>query len=178
MKHAQPARLELKMRTVFNLLGPLTNPARANAQLIGAPSNEAAELMAEAMAGLGGVSGYVVHGFDGLDEISTTGATLVFEVRGGVVQRHIWQPVDFGVKRAAMDELRGGDRHANAAILRSVLTGEPGPRRDIVLVNSAAALMAAKRVSGPTDGMAIAADSIDSGRACAKLDALILHSNS
>ena len=175
MKNAQPARLELRMRTVFNLLGPLTNPAGANAQLIGAPSDEAAGLMAHALAGLGTGRAFVVHGFDGLDEISTTGPTLVFEVLHGNVSRHVWTPADFGIECAAIEQIQGGDRNRNAAIARAILEGEPGPPRDIVLVNSAAALVAAGRASTLAEGVELAAGSIDSGRARRKLDELTAH---
>ena len=122
MKHAQPARAELKMRTVFNLLGPLTNPAGATRQLIGAPSTHAAELMANALAGLGPERAFVVHG-DGLDEVTTTGATLVFEVAGAEVRSFEWTPADFGVQPADIGDLRGGDRARNSEIARAVLQG-------------------------------------------------------
>ncbi|MFN7932991.1 MAG: anthranilate phosphoribosyltransferase [Bryobacteraceae bacterium] len=141
MRHAQPARAELKMRTAFNLLGPLTNPAGATAQLIGAPSEAAAELMAGALAGLGVERAMVVHGSDGMDEITTTGSTVVFTVRGEAVTRSVVGPEDFGVPVAKAEDLRGGDKKRNAAIAMEVLQGEKGPRRDIVLVNAAAALV-------------------------------------
>ncbi|MEO8597049.1 MAG: anthranilate phosphoribosyltransferase [Candidatus Solibacter sp.] len=172
MKHAQPVRVDLKMRTVFNLLGPLTNPAGANAQLIGAPSLHAAELMAGAIAALGMQRGFVVHGSDGLDEITTTGPTSVWEIREGVVERRELEPADFGVHTAASEDLRGGDRDDNRAIADAILAGERGPRRDIVLVNSAAALVAAGQAETFLEGMALAVVSIDSGAARAKVDAL------
>lgn len=172
MKHAQPARAELKMRTVFNLLGPLTNPAGATRQLIGAPSAHAAGLMAHALAGLGCERAFVVHGSDGLDEITTTGATLVFEIAGPDVRSFEWTPADFGVAQAGMADLRGGDRARNAAIARAVFNGERGPQRDIVLMNSAAALMAAGMAASPLDAMQRAGESIDSGAAWKKLQAL------
>ena len=177
MKHAQPARLELKMRTVFNLLGPLTNPAGAASQLIGAPSERAADLMAHALACLGTRHSYVVHGLDGLDEISTTGPTLVYEVTGSAVRKHLWTPGDFGVKRATLQELAGGDAMTNAGIARAVLEGEPGPARDIVLANSAAALVAAGRASDLHGGVQIAAESIDSGAAADRLARLVRFTN-
>jgi anthranilate phosphoribosyltransferase len=172
MRHAQPARLELKMRTVFNLLGPLTNPAGATHQLIGAPSPAAAELMANAMAALGTERTFVVHGSDGMDEVTTTGSTSVFEVRGGAVSEHCWTPEDFHVRRANGDELAGGDATHNRVIAEAILAGDPGPARDIVLVNAAAALMAAGAASNPREGMALAAEAIDSGAAAKKLEAL------
>jgi anthranilate phosphoribosyltransferase len=172
MKHAQPARVELRMRTVFNLLGPLTNPAGANAQLAGAPSEKAGALMAEALAALGLERGFVVHGLDGLDEITTTGPTLAWEIRNGSVVRRTLAPEDFGVPRAELASLTGGDPAANCAIARAILEGERGPKRDIVLVNAAAALVAAGQASDFLEGMTIAARSIDSGAALAKLEAL------
>ncbi len=143
MKYAQPARLELKMRTVFNLLGPLTNPAGAKRQLIGAPSPHAAVLMAQALAGLEPERAFVVHGADGLDEVTTTGSTIVFEVAGRQVTPLSWSPADFGVAPANAVDLSGGDPAQNRDIAIAVLQGEHGPRRDIVLVNAAAALLAA-----------------------------------
>jgi anthranilate phosphoribosyltransferase len=172
MRHAQPARLELKMRTVFNLLGPLTNPARANAQLIGAPSQDAARLMAHALAGLGTGRAFVVHGSDGLDEITVTGPTLVYEVAGGSVVMRTWNPEDFAIEHSAIQALQGGSRACNAEIAREVLNGVRGPRRDIVLINSAAALVAAGRANTLRDGVQLAAEAIDSGAAAAKLEAL------
>ena len=171
MKHAQPARVELKMRTVFNLLGPLTNPAGAARQLIGAPSAHTAELMANALAGLEPQRAFVVHG-DGLDEVTTTGTTLVFEIAGSDVRTFQWTPADFGVPQAAIEDLRGGDRTRNAEIAQAVLKGQAGPQRDIVLVNSAAALLAAGLADNPLAAMARAAASIDSGAAWAKLQQL------
>ena len=173
MQHAQPARMELKMRTVFNLLGPLTNPAGASRQLIGAPSPEAAEMMAGTLAALGAEHAFVVHGADGLDEVSTTGSTLVFEVRDAGVRRFAWEPEDFGVARATPETLRGGDLSRNCAIARNVLSGAPGPQREIVLVNAAAALMAAGRAETPQEGTELAAESIDSGRAAERLARLV-----
>jgi anthranilate phosphoribosyltransferase len=171
MKHAQPARMELKMRTVFNLLGPLTNPAGATRQLIGAPSAHAAKLIAHALAGLGPERAFVVHG-DGLDEVTTTGTTLIFEVLGSRVRSFEWTPEDFGVPKADMGALRGGDRGRNAEIARTVLLGHPGAQRDIVLINSAAALVVSGIADSPVDAMQRAAASIDSGAAWAKLQRL------
>jgi anthranilate phosphoribosyltransferase len=169
VKHAQPARAELKMRTVFNLLGPLTNPAGARRQLIGAASAEAAELMAGALAGLGTDRAFVVNGFDGLDEVSTTGPTLVYEITPSRFEKHLWTPADFGVPRSTLADLAGGDRDRNCAIAQHVLEGEKGPARDIVVVNAAVALLAAGRVEDLRRGVADACDSIDSGRALTKV---------
>ena len=146
MKNVQGVRRELKMRTVFNLLGPLANPARAQTQVIGAPSVEFAEIMAEALAELGTGHSYVVHGVlaggGGLDEVSTTGSTEVYEVWTGRVEKSVWMPEDFGVPKVALDALAGGDAAENARIAVELLGGMKGPRRDIVLVNAAAGLMA------------------------------------
>jgi anthranilate phosphoribosyltransferase len=172
MKHAQAVRRELKMRTVFNLLGPLANPARARAQLIGAPSPEAARLMAEALAEIGTGHAFVVHGGDGLDEVSTTGPTEVYEVWTGRVEKRVWTPDDFGVRIAALGDLAGGDAARNAEIAREILAGAPGPARDIVLVNAAAGLLAAGLAADLLPAMAKAAHSIDSGAAAHRLTQL------
>jgi len=173
MKHAQPVRVQLKIRTAFNLLGPLTNPAGATAQLAGAPSDRAAQLMAGALAELGLEHGFVVHGSDGLDEITTTGPTLAFEVRGHSVERRIFEPRDFGVPMARYEDLQGGDAIGNREIALAILAGEKGPKRDIVLVNASAALVAAGRTTDFREGVEIAAHSIDSGAARVKLAELV-----
>jgi anthranilate phosphoribosyltransferase len=165
-------RVDLKMRTVFNLLGPLTNPAGATAQLIGAPSFQTAELIAGAIAALGMRRGFVVHGSDGLDEITTTGPTSVWEVRDGRVEARTLEPGDFAVQTAKTEDLRGGDREVNLGIANGVLAGESGPQRDIVLVNAAAALVAAGRAETFLEGMALGVVSIDSGAARSKVEAL------
>jgi anthranilate phosphoribosyltransferase len=173
MKYAQPARLELKMQTVFNLLGPLANPAAARCQLIGASSERAAELMARALAGLDTAHSFVVHGLDGLDEVSTTAPTIVYEIRGTDLRKHLWNPADFGIAHATLADLAGGGREANCNIARTILGGEKGPRRDIVLVNSAVALMATGRVGDLRSGVACAAEAIDSGAANERLASLV-----
>src|SRR5205814_5470776 len=124
MKHAQPVRRELRLRTVFNLLGPLTNPAGATAQLVGAPSVKTARLIAEALAALDLRRGFVVHGSDGLDEITTTGPTLVFEIRHGAVAERTLGPADFGVRTGTSEELKGGDTARNVEIAKGVLSGQ------------------------------------------------------
>jgi anthranilate phosphoribosyltransferase len=172
MKHAQPVRVDLKMRTVFNLLGPLTNPAGANAQIIGAPSLHAAELMAGAIAALGMRRGFVVHGSDGLDEITTTGPTSAWEIREGGVEARMLEPADFAVRISEPDDLRGGDPQENLRIANRILAGEPGPRRDIVLVNAAAALVAAGKAETFLEGMALSVVSLDTGAARRKVEAL------
>jgi anthranilate phosphoribosyltransferase len=169
MKHANPVRVDRKMRTFFNLLGPLTNPAGAGAQLAGVPSERAGELISGALAALGLQRGYVVHGSDGLDEITTTGITLVFEIRDGKVSRRELEPEDFAIRRAAAEDLRGGDKRRNLEIANAVLAGARGPQRDIVLVNAAAALVAAGKVDTFLEGMAIGTVSIDSGAARGKV---------
>ena len=172
VKHAQEARLLLKGRTVFNLLGPLTNPVRARVQLIGAFSVRAAEMLAHACAKLGIQRAFVVHGGDGLDEITTTTQTIVFQVEGGRVQKGRWSPADFGVSAASLEDLQGADPETNAGIVRSVLEGEAGPRRDIVIANAAAALLLAERGPDLKTVVPIAAESIDSGAAKRKLEEL------
>ena len=172
MKHAQPVRAELKMRTVFNLLGPLTNPAGATAQLVGAPSEHAAELMAGALAELGLTRGFVVHGSDGLDEITTTGPTIAFEINAGKVERRTFSPEDFGAERVDGAVLKGGDRETNADIARAVLSGARGPQREIVLVNAAAALVVAGKSADFRQAMRMAGASIDSGSARKKVEDL------
>ena len=171
-RHAQPVRIELKMRTAFNLLGPLTNPAKATAQLVGAPSEHAAELMAGALAELGLGRGFVVHGSDGLDEITTTGPTTVFEIREGRVERRTLSPEDFGVTRGEGSALKGLGKEGNAAIARAVLGGATGAQRDIVLVNSAAALVAAGKAANFREGIRISERSIDSGAAWKRVEEL------
>jgi len=173
MKHAQPVRIDLKMRTVFNLLGPLTNPAGATAQLVGAPSEIAAELMAGALAELRLPRGFVVHGSDGLDEVTTTGPTLAFELTGKKIERRCLEPGMFGVPVAKLEDLRGGEIETNRDIALSILSREKGPRRDIVLVNASVALVAAGRARDFLEGMALAAASIDTGAARKKLDELV-----
>jgi anthranilate phosphoribosyltransferase len=178
MKYARRARTELKMRTVFNLLGPLTNPAGAQVQLIGAPSEQAARIMAEALCELGTRRALVVHGLDGLDEISTTGPTVIYEAFERQVRQHLWTPSDFGVPRTVLSKLIPDSREENPEIARHVLSGRSGPHRDIVLVNSAAALWVAGRVDNLRAAMVVAGESIDSGRARKKLEHLVQFSGS
>ncbi len=170
VKHAQEARLQLKGRTVFNLLGPLTNPVGARNQLIGAFSVRAAEMLAHACARLGNKRAFVVHGSDGLDEITTTGMTTVFQVENGRVQKGRWQPADFGLEPALVDDLHGADPARNAEIIRALLDGEPGPRRDVVIANSAAALFLAQHATDLKSAVDLAAESVDSGAARRKLE--------
>ncbi len=173
MKYVMAARREMGIRTVFNMLGPLTNPANANAQVIGVYSAALTEPLARVLAELGTIRAFVVHGADGLDEISNTGESRVSEVREGVVRSYPVRPEDFGMPRATMRELQGGDREENAQIIRQILRGEGGPKRDIVLMNAAAALVAAGKAKDFKEGVALAVHSIDSGSARAKLEGLI-----
>jgi anthranilate phosphoribosyltransferase len=176
MKHVMAARRELGIRTVFNLLGPLTNPAGANAQVIGVAAAALTEPLARVLAELGTVRAFVVHGADNLDEISNTGESRLSEVREGVVRTFTVRPEDFGLARASIADLRGGDREQNAQIIRAILDGEPGPRRDIVLMNAAAALVVGAKARELKEGVALAAQSIDGGAARAKLERLIAFS--
>jgi len=173
MKSAREARSDLKGRTAFNLLGPLTNPARARIQVIGAFSVRAAEMLANASARLGIERAFVVNGGDGLDEITTTTYTTVFQVEDGKVQKGRWFPSDFGLEQSAPEDLKGGDAETNGAIVRSVLNGDVGPARDVVLANAAAALVVGQRASELKVGVAMAAESIDTGAARQKLESLI-----
>jgi anthranilate phosphoribosyltransferase len=173
MKHVMPARREMGIRTVFNMLGPLTNPAGANAQVIGVYSPSLTEPLARVLAELGTIRAFVVHGSDSLDEISNTGESRVSEVREGTVRTFTVRPEDFGLPRASIKDLAGGDREQNAQIIRALLDGEPGPRRDIVLMNAAAALVAGARARELKDGVALAAESIDGGAARRTLEGLV-----
>ncbi len=177
MKYVQTARRELRLRTVFNLLGPLTNPARASAQVVGVYSAELVEKLAEAFSMLGVRRALVVHGADGLDEITITASTRIAEVRDGRVRSYEVTPEEFGLQRAPIEEIAGGDAVANTAIIRDVLAGEQSPRRDVVLLNAAAALVAAGRADHLGDALPLAAKSIDSGAAAEKLDALVRFTN-
>jgi len=176
MKHVMAARREMGIRTVFNLLGPLTNPASANAQVIGVADASLTDPLARVLAELGTLRAFVVHGADGLDEISITGESQLSEVREGNVRSYTVRPEDFGLPRASLADLRGGDRQQNAQIIRDVLGGQRGPRRDIVLMNAAAALVAGGRAAELKDGVALAAQSIDSGGARDRLERLVAYS--
>ncbi len=176
MKHVMAARREMGVRTVFNMLGPLTNPANANAQVIGVYSRALTEPLARVLAELGTIRAFVVHGADGLDEISNTGEAEISEVREGVVRSYTVRPEDFGIPRTTIRDLQGGDREENAQIIRRILQGETGPKRDIVLMNAAAALVVGGKAKDLKEGVALASHSIDSGSARAKLEALIAFS--
>lgn len=173
MRHAAPTRKELGVRTAFNLLGPLTNPAGASRQLVGVPRPELTELVARSLSLLGARRAWVVHGADGLDEISTTGYTKVSECRDGAVNTFYLHPSDVGVPKATPESLKGGDAAANAKIARDVLSGAHGPARDIVLMNAAASLLIAGAAADLLDGMKMAEAAIDEGRAAAALQRLV-----
>ncbi len=182
MRYAGPVRREIGIRTVFNVLGPLTNPARVRHQVIGAPTAPLAQKLARALALLGVEHGLVVHGDGGLDELSLSGPGLMFQVRGGNEQddpqRIIVDPADYGLERAPREALRGGSAADNAAIIRAILEGrEQGPPRDVVLLNAAAALMAGDMVPNIAEGLVLARESIDRGQALARLEALVRASN-
>jgi len=177
MKQVQGVRRELRMRTMFNLLGPLTNPARANGQVVGVYSLELVEKLAEALSMLGLRRALVVHGLDGLDEITITGVTRIAEAREGSVRSYEVEPEEFGMRRAALQEISGGDAVENAAIIRAVLSGENSPRRDVVLLNAAAALVAAGKAEHVSEAIPLAMKSIDSGAAGERLEALIRFSS-
>lgn len=173
MKQVQAVRRELRMRTMFNLLGPLTNPAKASGQVVGVYSIDLVEKLAEALSMLGLRRALVVHGLDGLDEITITGATRIAEAHEGIVKSYEVEPEEFGMSRAALQEISGGDAQQNAAIIRAILGGEKSPRRDVVVLNAAAALAAAGRAGHLAEAVPLAEKSIDSGAAAKKLEALI-----
>ena len=173
VKYAQEARLLLKGRTVFNMLGPLTNPIRAKVQLMGAFSVRAAEMMARAAAKLGVERAFVVHGSDGLDEVTVTGPTTVFQVEEGEIQKGRWLPSDFGAPMVKLEDLQGGDPETNADIIRAVLRGERGPKREVVIANAAAALFVARRALDLRAAVSMAVHSVDGGAARRKLEQLI-----
>ena len=175
MKHAMGPRRELGFRTVFNVLGPLTNPAGAKRQVIGTFAADLVEKMAESLAALGTEHALVVHGEDGLDELTVTGPTKVAEVRNGVVERvFTLTPEEVGLSRHAADELGGGEAPENAAILLEILRGKQGAKRDIVLLNAAATLYVAGEAASIAEGVQLAQQAIDSGRALDVLNALVI----
>jgi len=178
MKYAAAPRREIGIRTVFNILGPLTNPAGAKAQVLGVADETLVEKLALVLQGLGCHHALVVHGEDGLDEITVTGKTKVCELKDGDINSYSISPEDFGLSRASLASLRGGALDENAALLRRVLSGALGPQRDVVLMNTAAALLAGDRVETLKEGAALAKEVIDDGHALAKLEQLIEFSQS
>jgi anthranilate phosphoribosyltransferase len=165
MKHVMPTRVQLKIRTVFNILGPLANPAAPCFQVLGVASPEVMDIVAEALAGLKIKRAFVVHSVDGLDEISISAPTKVVEVDNGTLRHSTITPEDFGANSAGGEALRGGDAKTNAGIIETILKGEKSPRRDVVLINAAAALVIAGAAASLKEGFRAAADSIDSGSA-------------
>jgi anthranilate phosphoribosyltransferase len=177
MKHWAPVRAELGIRTLFNLLGPVSNPAAVKRQVLGVFSRQWVEPVAHVLKGLGIEHAWVVHGHDGLDELTTTGSTDVAEVKDGRVEMLEVTPADAGLAPARLSDLKGGDAATNAAAIRDVLAGKPGPFRDIVLLNAAAALIVGGKATGLKGGVALAAQSIDSGAAARALARLVAISN-
>jgi anthranilate phosphoribosyltransferase len=173
MRHAGPTRKELGLRTAFNLLGPLTNPARPSRQLVGVPRPELTQLLARSLQLLGAERAWVVHGADGIDEISPTGYTKVSECHEGSVRTFYVHPSDFGLRKVPLESLAGSDSAENARLVRQVVAGDRGPRRDAVVLNAGAALFVAGRVASVSEGIEAAAAAIDSGRAAATLERLV-----
>jgi len=173
MRHAAPIRRELGIRTAFNLLGPLTNPAGAVRQLVGVSRPEFTELLARALLLLGSNRAWVVHGADGIDELTTTGYTKISECRNGAVNTFYLHPADVGLPKAAVGALKGGDARANAAIIERVLGGDRGPARDVVLLNAGAALFIAGAAASVPDGIAQSARALDNGDAKRTLERLV-----
>jgi anthranilate phosphoribosyltransferase len=173
MKHAGPTRREMGVRTAFNLLGPLTNPAGATRQVVGVPRADLTDLLARSLRLLGSTRAWVVHGADGIDEISTTGHTKVSECRDGSVHTFYIHPSEFGIRKATLAELLGGDAAENAAIVRRVLEGQTGAPRDAVVLNAGAALFVANRVESVREGINVATVAIDSGAALATLENMV-----
>jgi anthranilate phosphoribosyltransferase len=172
MKHVMPARTQLKVRTVFNIIGPLANPALPRFQVVGVSSPELVDLVAQALAGLKTERALVVHSEDGLDEISISAPTSVVEVTAFGLRRSVIRPEMFGVSPAPKESLSGGDAKTNAGIIEQILKGERSPRRDIVLMNAAAALVISGLASSPREGFRLAEKSIDAGAAFRKLQSL------
>lgn len=177
MKYAIGPRRQIGIRTIFNILGPLTNPASANAQVLGVYSEPLAEMLARVLLNLGSKKAWAVHGDDGLDEITITGPTKVAELSDGTVRVFTITPEEFGLKRASIEDIRGGDAKKNAQIIRDLLSGAHGPKRDIVLLNSGAGLFVGGKAKTPHEGIRIAAEAIDSGRAKEKLEQLVKLTN-
>jgi anthranilate phosphoribosyltransferase len=173
MKHAAQVRRDLGLRTAFNLLGPLTNPAGARRQIVGVPRPDLTELLARALALLGSERAWVVHGADGIDEISTAGYTKVSECRDGAVNNFYIHPTDFGIPKSRPGDMQGGDAAENASHVREVLDGKAGPRLDVVLLNAGAALFIAGRAANVPEGIALAAEAVGSGAARRTLDEMI-----
>jgi anthranilate phosphoribosyltransferase len=175
MRHAAKARMEVGLRSIFNMLGPLTNPAGANCQLLGVFAPQLTEMFAEALRLLGAKSAFVVHGHDGLDEISVCAPTRVSQLENDVVRTYDIYPEQYFGRLAQPDQMTGGDPGENAAITRKILDGEKGSKRDVVLLNTAAALVACQKAPDLQAGIGLAEQAIDSGAAMAKLEALVAY---
>jgi len=178
MKHAAGPRKELGIRTIFNILGPLTNPSNAKGQVLGVFNPNLTELMANVLLNLGIERAMVIHGMDGMDEITTTTSTKVSEVRNNEVITYELFPENYGIALASPEDLTGGNAEENAQIIRRIFNGEKGPKRDIVVLNSAAALYVGKVVSSIEEGIGLAEEVIDSGKALQKLDEFVEFTNS
>ena len=178
MKYAGAPRREIGIRTVFNILGPLTNPAGARAQVLGVAEESLTEKLAQVLQSLGCQHALVVHGEDGLDEITVTGKTRVYELKDNRITDYSISPEDFGLSRATPDSLKGGTVDENAVLLRGILAGALGPQRDVVLLNAAAALVAGGRAQELEHGVKLAGEAIDNGSALAKMEELIKLSHS
>jgi anthranilate phosphoribosyltransferase len=178
MKYAIGPRREMGIRTIFNILGPITNPAGAKRQILGVFAGKLTETLATVLGNLGAEDAMVVHGEDGLDEITVTDGTRVSRFTQGRVENLIFSPEDFGISRGRREELMGGDSTENAAITLRILNGEKGTKRDIVLLNAAAALMVAGRAGDATTAVGLAQETIDSGSAAKKLEEIKKVSNS
>ncbi|MBI4690671.1 MAG: anthranilate phosphoribosyltransferase [Nitrospirae bacterium] len=178
MKYAIGPRREMGIRTIFNILGPITNPADAKRQILGVFSDKLTESLAQVLGNLGALDAMVVHGEDGLDEITITDGTRVSRYVDGSVENSFISPEDFGIERGKLEDLVGGDKSSNARITLSILNGEKGSKRNIVLMNSAAALVVAGKTNGFMDGVEIAAETIDSGKAIKKLEEIKKVTNS
>jgi len=177
MKYAIGPRREVGIRSIFNVLGPLTNPAKANVQVLGVYESGLTSVMAEVLQRLGSTSALVVFGEGSYDEISIAGPTQVSELRDGAISNYSIEPEDFGMTRADISDIRGGDAEQNAAIVREILAGQPGPKRDMVLLNAGATFYAARKAQDIHEGINMAAESIDSGMAAQKLEQLIEKTN-
>lgn len=178
MKYAIGPRREIGIRTIFNMLGPLTNPAGATAQLLGVYDPKLTEMFADVLKNMGTKRAFIVHGLDGLDEVTISGETRVAELKGGIIRTYNIHPKDYVGNTHPLEAIRGGDPAINAQIAKDVLSGKPGACRDVVLMNAALAIVAGEKAADIKEGVKVAADCIDSGAAVKKLQALIEMSNS
>ncbi len=177
MRHAVPVRREIGFRTIFNVLGPLCNPARATRYAVGVADPALAPKMIEVLRNTGADTAFVFHGEDGLDELTTTGPSVIYRLIDGEITHAEFTPEDFGIARVSREDLLGGDVDENRAITLGVLGGEPGPKRDIALINAAPAIVAAGLADGFTEAMALAIQTVDSGDALAVLERAVAFPN-